>query len=305
MLTAAMENGKIENLKYLLSDPLARQMLLKANIIYQAARIGRVDVLQLLLESYTSELRITHSDREQALDIAVEEGYLEVVRYMLDRAVRPRRDTVERAVFQKNRALVQLLLTALIQENSEASIAIAREWALRAIPSCNVEILRWLDNLPSSVGLPSPTGEVLSRGPDISDAADAGDLDVVRYLLRNKQPYSMPITLRSMALIGAIKGGHLHIIKYLCSGGVDLTAREPWRVAARKGRVPALKLLLRYGKPSKGVMDQMLGSAAKAGHLDAVMLLLSYGALWIGPCHPTIGSVLAAFGPSPRTSPEI
>lgn len=108
-----------------------------------------------------------------------------------------------------------------------------------------------------------------------------------------------------MALIGAIKGGHLDIIKYICSGAIDLTAREPWRVAARKGRVPALVLLLRYGRPSKGVMDQMLGSAAKAGHLDAVMLLLKHGALWIGPCDPTIGSVLAAFGHRRGTLPEI
>lgn len=185
MLTAAMENGKIENIEYLLSDPLARQMLLKAHIIYQAARIGRVDVVQLLLESYTSELRITPTDREQALDIAVEKGNLEVVRYMLDRAVRPRRDTVERAVLQKNRALVQLLLNALIQQNSEASTAMAREWALRAIPSCNVMILRWLDNLPSLVGVPSSTGQVSSRALDISDAAVAGDLKVVRYLLGN------------------------------------------------------------------------------------------------------------------------
>lgn len=305
MPTAAMKSGKIESIKHLLSDPLARQMLLNARVVQQAAGIGRLDVVQLLMESYTTELEITATVRERVFDIAARKGHLEVVRYMLAHGVLPDRDTIQQAVLRKNRALVQLLLNSLIQENSQSSIAMAREWALCAIPSCNVGILRWLDNLPSSVGPPNTTGEVSSRGVDICAAARAGDIDVVRYLLKNKQPYSLSTTLRSMALIGAIKGGHRHIIKDLCSGDIDLTAREPWRVAARKGHVSILKLLLQSGRPLQGVMDQMLGVAATAGHLDAVMFLLNDGALWNGPCGPIIRGVLAAFGHRGGVLPEI
>lgn len=296
MLTAAMERGNIENIKHLLSDPPAPQTLSKLGVEDEAARIGRLDVVQLLLESYKKELRTRQSVPEWVLEAAARKGHLEVVQYMLARGVLPDRQIIENAVSQKNRALVQHLLKALIRKNSQHSIAIARECALSAIPSCTVELLRWLDNLPSSFGPPNITGDVATRGIDISDAACAGDLEVVRYLLQNKQSYSLPTTLRTLALIGAINGGQRHIVKYLCSRGIDLTPREPWRVAARNGNVPVLELLLCYGKPLQGVMDQLLGLAAKAGHLETVMLLLDKGALWNGPCGPVIGGVLATFG---------
>lgn len=305
MLTSAMEMGNIEKIKHLLSDPPARQMLVKTNIVQEAASIGRRDVVQLLVDSYTKELGITTVGLGVVLDIAVGKGHLEVVQYLLTRRILPRRYTIETAVLQKNKAMVQLLIKALIESGFPNSIETALEQTMRAIPLCDVRLLRWLDNTLPRPNPTNITGVTTSRGLNIFDAASAGDLGVVRYLLRNKEPYSGRTSLRSMALNGAIMGGHIHIVQHLCVTGVDLFAREPWRIGARNGQAAILELLLPYGRPFRGALDQALGLAAKAGHLDVVMLLLHNGALWNGPCGPLISGVLAAFAHRGGALPEI
>lgn len=305
MLTSAMEMGNIENIKHLLSDPPAREMLVKANIVQEAARIGRRDVVQLLVDSYTKELGITTVVIGEVLDTAVGEGHLEVVQYLLTRRILPCRQTIETAVLKNNKAIVQLLIKALIQAGSPESIEAGLERAMRAIPLCDVGLLRWLDNTPSQLNLANITGVTSSRGINVSDAAYGGDLGVVRYLLENKEPYFGRTPLRSMALSGAIRGGHRHIVQDLCVRRVDLIAREPWRIGAKNGQAAILELLLQYGSPFRGTLDQALGLAAKAGHLDVVMLLLHNGALWTGPCAPVINGVLAAFGHRGGVLPEI
>lgn len=295
MLSSAMKTGNIDNIQHLLSDPPSRLDSVKPNIFETAVSIGRRDVVQLFVQSYEKELKITESVLKCQLSVAVSNGHLGVVEYLLSIGTPPFARCIEEAVLKKNKALVQLLIKALIQNGSPPSIEIAQEWTLRAIPLCDVSLLTWLDNTPLPPHLSNISGVTSNHALHISDAANGGDLEVVRYLLRNKRAYSGPTSLQGMALVGAAMAGHIDIVRYLCSEGIDLTAREPWRVCARNGHVKVLELLLRRGKPDRGVLDQAMGIAAKAGHLDVVMVLLNNGAWWNGLCDPLIGGVLAAF----------
>lgn len=301
MLSSAMETGNIDNIQHLLSDPPSRLESVKPNIFETAVSIGRRDIVQLLVQSYEKELKITETVLKWHLFVAVGNGHLGVVEYLLSIGTPPDRGCIEKAVLGKNKALVQLLIKALIHNGSPHSIETAQEWTLRAIPLCDVWLLTWLDNTPLPPHLSNISGVTSNHALNISDAANGGDPEVVRYLLQNKRPYPGPTTLQGMALVGAAMAGHIDIVRYLCCEGVDLTAREPWRVCARNGHVEVLELLLRFGKPDRGVLDQAMGLAAKAGHLDVVMVLLNNGAWWNGLCDPLIGSVLAGFKNRGRT----
>ncbi|KAL0639016.1 hypothetical protein Q9L58_001897 [Maublancomyces gigas] len=282
MLSSAMETGNIDNIRHLLSDPPSRLELVKPNIFETAVSIGRRDVVQLLVQSYEKELKITRNLLKGNLSVAVRNGHLGVVQYLLSFGALPDRGSIEKATLEKNKALVQLLIKALIHNGSPQNIETAQELALRAIPLCDV----WL---------------LTNRDLNISDAANGGDLEVVRYLLPGGRPHSGPTNLQTMALVGATMGGHIDIVRYVCSEGIDLTSREPWDVCAQTGHMKVLEFLLQCGQPDRGVLDQAMGIAAKAGHLDVVMVLLNNGAWWNGLCDPLIGSVLAAFKNRGRT----
>lgn len=303
MLTAAMEAGNIDNIHHLLSDPPSRLPSVKLNIFRTAVSTGRRDVVELLVKSYAIVLEITPTVLERELAIAASEGHLSVVECLLSFGALPDCSTIEKAVAEKNKALVKLLIKALILHGSPPSIETAQEWTLRAIPLCDESLLIWLDHTASTPHVSNTTDTTSNRAWNICDAANGGDLEVVQYLLQDKRSYSGPTSLQAMALVGAAKAGHIDIVRYLCSEGVDFTAREPWRVCARNGHVKVLELLLRYGKPDTAVLNQAMGIAAKAGHLEVVMALLSEGAWWNGLCDPLISSVLAAF--TPRARPGI
>lgn len=84
------------------------------------------------------------------------------------------------------------------------------------------------------------------------DAADAGQEDVVRSLLKARQPVDGRGDFNTTALMRASYRGHVEIAHMLIKSGADLGIQDrggatALHIAARAGHVAIVKLLLKYG----------------------------------------------------------
>ena len=88
------------------------------------------------------------------------------------------------------------------------------------------------------------------------------------------------------ALMFAAQGGHVEVMKYLCSKGADVDARDyggstPFLEAARAGRLASIEYLSGTGKCNISVRDSQgwtaLHAAACYGFLECVRVLVQKG----------------------------
>lgn len=103
---------------------------------------------------------------------------------------------------------------------------------------------------------------------DLIRAAKEGDLKKVKGLIFQE----------GRALIHAAENGHLDVVKYLISAGVNPRVEDgrALGVAAYYGHLDVVKYLYSQGV-TKFSRDEALGEAAGGGHLDIIQYLLQQG----------------------------
>lgn len=292
MLLAAARNGKIVNLQLLLSLAPTWPREIRLAVLRVAAESGHLNVIQYIRENYPARLPNTSSILAPLLTAAAGNGHVAVVEYLLWHGARPDLKMIRKAASSHHRAIVQLLINALIVDGSLGSIELASRSIAVTITSCHVSLLQWL-NTPS-----------LSNVCNISQVAKFGDLAAVEYLLGQKCLFDRPGMTHAAALSGAAQGGHIHIIEYLHIQGLDIMKPDPWYGAAQNGHFAVIQRLLVCGKPAPEVMMEAVRLAVEEGHLGVVVLLLHNGAVWNGPCEPLMATVVAAFATG-AARPEI
>eukprot|EP00734_Pompholyxophrys_sp_LG126_P000167 Pompholyxophrys_sp_v1_NODE_27_length_3750_cov_2.904465.p2 type:complete len:305 gc:universal NODE_27_length_3750_cov_2.904465:961-1875(+) len=117
---------------------------------------------------------------------------------------------------------------------------------------------------------------------DLIDAAEAGNLEQVKALLKRGTDVSQTNDLGQTALYRAGQNSHLDIMKHLVDAGADVNqvdgcGRTALHIAAFRGHLAIVQLLLGHGasvesKDEDG--DTALHQAAFRGHLAVVQFLL-------------------------------
>jgi len=132
----------------------------------------------------------------------------------------------------------------------------------------------------------------IMRPRTLKSAAEAGDLDAVKYHLAMGADVNATNAAGHFALGGAIVNGHLAVVEYLIAHGADIDQRSefgwtPIYLAAWRGHSEiAAQLLLagaRFNTSTVGGWNSPSGYtplhiAAERGHLAIVMLLVAAGA---------------------------
>jgi len=103
----------------------------------------------------------------------------------------------------------------------------------------------------------------------VSDVAENGHLDIVKYLVEKKGA-NISVDAVSHAAIN----GHLDIVKYLVEKGAKISD-DAVEYAARSGNLALVKYFVEKGA---NISDDAISYAAKNGHLDIVKYLVENGA---------------------------
>lgn len=130
------------------------------------------------------------------------------------------------------------------------------------------------------------------RPRKLKSAAEAGDLDAVKYHLSRGAEINATTAAGHFALGGAIINGHPHVVEYLIAHGADINQKSefgwsPLYLAAWQGEAEIAALLLlagaRINTKTLGGWNSPSGYsplhiAAERGRLAIVMLLVAAGA---------------------------
>jgi len=117
----------------------------------------------------------------------------------------------------------------------------------------------------------------------IVNAADRGEIVVVRRLLADGAPINARDGRGRTALLAATQRNHVEIARLLINEGADVNVKDfnqdsPFLYAGAEGRVEILKLILRAGADLTSVNrygGTALIPACHRGHVEAVKLLLT------------------------------
>ncbi len=111
----------------------------------------------------------------------------------------------------------------------------------------------------------------------LTEAAEAGYLDIVEYLIKKGADVH---AVNDRALRFAAREGHLAVVQYLVSQGANIHAYDDAAVnfAATHGRLATVKYLVEQGADVHAGDDIAVRMAAEKGHLDVVKYLVSEGA---------------------------
>ena len=104
------------------------------------------------------------------------------------------------------------------------------------------------------------------------EAAAAGELDVIRYALKDANIHSS----NDQAIINASANGHLEVVKYLVQQGAGDDVALRW--ASLQGHLKVVKYLVQNGANIHANNDVALRWASENGHLEVVKYLVEKGA---------------------------
>ncbi|KAG7387154.1 hypothetical protein PHYPSEUDO_014674 [Phytophthora pseudosyringae] len=229
-------------------------------VVEEAARCGRMEILQYLLEygrceREGGEKNVIFWGGDDMVN-AIKEGHGDVARWLYDNTPDARRNlnnVMKFAVRQGDRSLIQWLLDVVYQADT-----------LLPPPSMNdaaagghMEVLQWIyeqgyggrsDHALQGAATNGRLGMVkwlvdngITKGAReaVQGACDGGHLNVVQWLFKRGG-----VQYPHFAMDSAIHRGHLDIVKYLCIPGI---AYEPSRMmieAASYGHLHLVKWLL-------------------------------------------------------------
>jgi ankyrin repeat protein len=115
---------------------------------------------------------------------------------------------------------------------------------------------------------------ILQAKPRLSKACSYGAIHMVKYALSTPDTYDI-----ESALVYSIASGHLELVKYIVSLGVDIRAHKnnAVRIACASGCLDVVQYLISVGADALSADTCALVSACDNGHLEIVKYLVGLG----------------------------
>lgn len=256
-------------------------------VVDEAARAGRIEVLQLLHDRHRNAVFWS----ADAMALAVRNEHLAAVQWLHahDIPVSSAQDVVNGAICTGNADMVSWMLDNMVQFRDEWAkcdvgavaakgdlemvkwlcqhcVAEHRRIELKqAIAAGHVQVVEWLERAGRGI-----VGEV-----DIEEAAGNGHLEMVEWFQRRRSlngPSAFPFRINLDAAAGK---GHLHVLKALASllgtKGIGFCSHRAMDSAASNGHLEIVQWL--HTNRSEGCTAAAMDGAAKNGHFDVVKWL--------------------------------
>jgi ankyrin repeat protein len=228
--------------------------------LIQAARVGNVTAVRVLVKDYKADVDRTNKEGATPLIVAAQAGHATIVRAL-----------VKEFGADVDKAILSTGVTALM---------LGAKYGQKKVVKMLVEEGVDVDRASADTGATS-----------LIDAAEEGHTDVVRVLLeKGKADVDKARTDNGATpLVLASQNGHLEVVRALVRDfGADVEARTddgstPLILAAENGRLTVVRVLLEDGKADVNKARTDNGAtplilASQNGHLEVVRDLLQYNA---------------------------
>ncbi len=286
-LSLAVQNGNYEITKYLIEKggKIDFKYLFNNNLIHISAKSGNFDLLKLLLKKGVP-LKDTNNQGFNALHFSAESGSIKIAQYLLknDFDVNSLTQNGESplilAVKHNKPEMVQFLLSHganpnIVDRYKTSPIKVAVQYNLTKII-----------NILMQYKVETKTTYYGNRNL-LHDAANSGNLDLVKKLLSMGFDINSKTTYNKTPLHDAVYSGNYQLVQYLVNNGANIHTEgdyakwQPIHIAAFYGYTKIVKLFL-----DKGVKVDVVDGygytplirAVKSTSTKTVELLLSHGA---------------------------
>ena len=279
------------------------------SIAGQAVLGGHLEMVQTVYQHYSALFYESNSNEELPLNLAVKEGYLDIVKYILDEGFDVNYSSSTKLTALKTAAkygditifnfLIEKGARYRLPHDTKSVISFAAQYgnieiinALNTLDSTlkeygfmedaaignKIESIQWGINNGLTMNVSYPNCPVLL-------AASHGSLDVIKYTFENNLPYYGKNGNGDTVLLCAVSGGQLETVQWLLENGSSIEEKNdmgmtPLLMAASIGNVELLEYLIQHNADItvhniQG--ENALLIAANNEHIEAIFYLLSNG----------------------------
>jgi len=259
--------------------------------LHLAAASGRLAVVRALIDAGADVKAATEMD-ETPLHTAAARGHREIVELLIERKADVNAKMKEMTYSPQPKGSITPMLVALNGGHADVVRVLAKAGGLPAVdgaknatallPAAAGSKHRALVRLLIEQGAPPNTTLPHQEGSTaLHLAAEAGDLELVKWLVARKADLKSLDVRGWTPLTRAVEAGQVDVAKFLLSQGARADDGSLFRAAAR-GHVTLVELLLERGADRDAVFDHRgytaLGYAATEGKIEVVKLLHGKGA---------------------------
>ncbi|AVP87217.1 hypothetical protein phytr_2610 [Candidatus Phycorickettsia trachydisci] len=261
LLDQAIVNNNLQEVQSLLAEDTGRSIISSFDFITPAAKAGNIAILKYLMPYVQPQNTAILST---AMGYAVEEGHIEIVKYLIDQGANlPDRrvhyantNILQLAAFNNDLEMVKYLISQggglydgvkivrrkdkkndlvekLKEKNSSQVLEYLKDIEVfsRAVESGDLEMIK--SSLEKGID-PNirvtylETGNTAPKATPLCQAAMFGHKDVVKYLVENgaEVNYKFSTNYQLYPLHVAAENGHLEIVKYLVQNGADIHTKS-------------------------------------------------------------------------------
>eukprot|EP00057_Strongylocentrotus_purpuratus_P026850 XP_011681324.1 PREDICTED: ankyrin-1-like [Strongylocentrotus purpuratus] len=312
-LNAAVQNGHIEALEYLITEGAKKNIYDGMTPLYAAAELGNLDVVKYFI---SKGAEVNEEDKRERIPLhgAATRGHIEVMDYLIQQGSDVNKKNnlkwtpFNAAVQYGHLEAVKVLMAKGAKQNRYSGMTPL----FAAAQFGNLDIVKYFIFNGADVNEEDDKGMIplhgaairghfkvmeylIQQGSDVNKcdamgstplnaAVQNGHLETLKYLMAKgaKQNIYSGMT----PLFAAAQSGHLDIVKFFISNGADVDEEDedgmiPLHVAAARGHIEVMEYLIQQGSDvNKGDAKGWtpFNAAVQYGHLDAVKLLMAKGA---------------------------
>lgn len=209
--------GHLHIIKYLVEE---KNTEIPTNSDYVAATENHFDVVKYLIE-HGAEIS------ESTIVIVAQKGNMEMVRYLIGKGAKINENAVEMAVLNKHYDIVEYLI--------EKGARISYPTEKLIIKSGNMDLLKLIIK------------KLAQQNTDLTDdaveiAAESGNLEIVKYLIDEKQSL-----ISNSVLSYAIKSNNIKMVKYFIEEKNFKPSANDVTLASMRGNMEIIKYLVKKG----------------------------------------------------------